>query len=395
LAPTPSARFDDRNEAATAVDYVLVVWRRRWMVLGLVGLALLATLLVSMISPRVYESTASVIAPKEGGGQILGVLGGGGLLQQLASTLPSMTPNRDLLLSVLKSRTMLQSVVDRFQLQDRYRSRHLEDAVNRLRNATALTVSREGAIFVKVEDNNPAAAAEIANFYILQLDRLVTRYGIGEAGRQRRFLTEQLAQAKVGLDAAEEALRGFQERNRAIVLQDQTKGAIEAAARLKGEIVAAEVQLQVMRSFATDANPDILSLKRRIDEMNRQLGQMQYGDGKSRRADAGSADRRDFSVPFVRVPELGLELVRLTRDVRVQETVLTLLTQQLEQARINEARDLPVVQVLDQAVPAERASKPRTGLNLVVAGVTSLLTGIILAFGVEYLKNSSRRPRVA
>jgi len=395
LAPTPSARFDYRDEAATAVDYVLVVWRRRWMVLGLVGLVLLATLLVSMISPRVYESTASVIAPKEGGGQILGVLGGGGLLQQLASTLPSMTPNRDLLMSVLKSRTMLQSVVDRFQLQERYRSRHLEDAVNRLRNATALTVSREGAIFVKVEDTSPAAAAEIANFYILQLDRLITRYGIGEAGRQRRFLTDQLAQAKVGLDAAEEALRGFQERNRAIVLQDQTKGAIEAAARLKGEIVAAEVQLQVMRSFATDANPDILSLKRRIDEMNRQLGQMQYGDGRSRPADAGGADRRDFSVPFVRVPELGLELVRLTRDVRVQETVVTLLTQQLEQARINEARDLPVVQVLDQAVAAERASKPRTALNLVVAGVTSLLTGIILAFGAEYLKNSSRRPRVA
>src|SRR5207244_905421 len=170
-----------------------------WMVLGLVGLVLLATLLVSMISPRVYESTASVIAPKEGGGQILGVLGGG-LLQQLASTLPSMTPNRDLLMSVLKSRTMLQSVVDRFQLRERYRSRHLEDAVNRLRNATALTVSREGAIFVKVEDTNPAAAADIANFYILQLDRLITRYGIGEAGRQRRFLTDQLAQAKVGLD---------------------------------------------------------------------------------------------------------------------------------------------------------------------------------------------------
>jgi uncharacterized protein involved in exopolysaccharide biosynthesis len=393
LSPPPRTGFDYRDEAATAVDYVLVVWRQRWMVLGLVGLVLLATLAVCVISPRVYESSASVIAPKEGGGQILGVLGGGGLLQQLASTLPSMTPNRDLLLSVLKSRTMLQSVVDRFKLQERYRSRHLEDAVNRLRSATALSVSREGAIFVKVEDTNPAAAAEIANFYIQQLDRLVTRYGIGEAGRQRRFLTDQLAQAKVGLDTAEEALRGFQERNRAIVLQDQTKGAIEAAARLKGEIVAAEVQLQVMRSFATDANPDILSLKRRIDEMNRQLGQMQYGDGRSRPVDAG--DRRDFSVPFVRVPELGLELVRLTRDVRIQETVVTLLTQQLEQARLNEARDLPVVQVLDQAVPAERPSKPRTGLNLVVAGVTSLLTGIILAFGVEYLRNAARRPRAA
>src|SRR5262245_11419201 len=365
------------------------------MVLSFVALALLATFVFCVVSPRMYESSASVIAPKESGGQILGVLGGGGLLQQLASTLPSMTPNRDLLLSVLKSRTMLQSVVERFGLQERYRSRHPEDAINRLRGSTTLSVSREGAISVKVEDTNPAAAAEIANFYIQQLDRLVTRYGVGEAGRQRRFLTDQLAQAKVGLDAAEESLREFQERNRAIVLQDQTKGAIEAAARLKGEIVAAEVQLQVMRSFATDANPDIQSLKRRIDEMNRQLGQMQYGDGKSRTATAGGGDRRDFSVPFVRVPELGLELVRLTRDVRVQETVVTLLTQQLEQARINEARDLPVVQVLDQAVAAERPSKPRLGLNLAVAGVSSLLSAILISFVVEYLRNLSRRPRTA
>jgi uncharacterized protein involved in exopolysaccharide biosynthesis len=390
-----SSAPDRLDDGLTAVDYARVVWRQRGMVAGIVALVLLATLIVGLISPRIYESTASVIAPKEGGGQILGVLGGGGLLQQLASTLPSMTPNRDLLVSVLKSRTMLQSVVERFKLQEYYRTRYLEDAINRLRNITTISVSREGAVFVKVEDTNPAQAAAIANFYIQQLDKLVTRYGVGEAGRQRGFLTEQLAQAKVVLDSAEEALRRFQERNRAIVLQEQTRGAIEAAARLKGEIVAAQVQLQVMRSFATDANPDIMSLRRRIDEMNRQLGQMQYGDGATNKPTDGAGDRRDFSVPFVRVPELGLELVRLTRDVRVQETVVGLLTQQLEQARINEARDLPVVQVLDQAVAAERPSKPRLGLNLAVAGVSSLLSAVLISFVVEYLRNLSRRPRAA
>lgn len=390
-----SSAPDRLDDGLTAVDYARVVWRQRRMVAVLVALVLLATLIIGLILPRIYESTASVIAPKEGGGQILGVLGGGGLLQQLASTLPSMTPNRDLLVSVLKSRTMLQSVVERFKLQEYYRTRYLEDAINRLRNVTTLTVSREGAIFVKVEDTNPAQAAAIANFYIQQLDKLVTRYGVGEAGRQRGFLTEQLAQAKVVLDTAEEALRRFQERNRAIVLQEQTRGAIEAAARLKGEIVAAQVQLQVMRSFATDANPDIMSLRRRIDEMNRQLGQMQYGDGATNKPADSAGDRRDFSVPFVRVPELGLELVRLTRDVRVQETVVGLLTQQLEQARLNEARDLPVVQVLDQAVAAERPSKPRLGLNLAVAGVSSLLSAILISFVVEYLRNLSRRPRAA
>src|SRR5207302_1544505 len=111
-------------------------------------------------------------------------------------------------------------------------------------------VSKEGVISVTVEDTSPQVAALVANAYVAQLDRLVTEYGAGEAGRQRVFLTDQLARAKVRLAAAEDTLRRFQERNRAIVLQDQTRGAIEAAARLKGELMATEVQLQVMRSFA-------------------------------------------------------------------------------------------------------------------------------------------------
>src|SRR5205814_2312896 len=110
---------------------------------------------------------------------------------------------------------------------------------------------------------------------------------------------------------------------------------------------AAQVQLQVMRNFATDANPEVVALRRRVDEMNRQLAQMQYGDGAAWQF-GQPGERHDFTVPFSRVPEVGLELARLTREVKVQETLTTLLTQQVEQARINEARDLPVVQVLDQ-----------------------------------------------
>jgi uncharacterized protein involved in exopolysaccharide biosynthesis len=385
------------DDAVTVADYALVVWRQRWMVLALCTTVLLATLVITLMSPRIYESSASVIAPKEGSGSNLlgGLAAATGLVQQLPGlSLPSLTPNRDLLVSVLRSRTMAHSVVERFKLQERYGSRYLEDAIRRLQNTTNVALSREGVITVRVEDVDARQAAEIANFHIEQLDRLVARYGVGEASHQRGFLTEQLAKAKVGLDSSEEALRRFQERNRAIVLQEQTRGAIEAAARLKGEIMAAQVQLQVMRNFATDANPEVVALRRRVDEMNRQLAQMQYGDGAARQS-GQPGDRHDFTVPFSRVPEVGLELARLTRDVKVQETLTTLLTQQVEQARINEARDLPVVQVLDQAVPAERPSKPRLGLNLAAAGVSSLLGSIILAFMVESLRNTSRRRRDA
>jgi len=301
-----------------------------------------------------------------------------------------------MLTSILKSRTAAQVVVDRFRLQERYRALYLEDAIKGLQGATKVSVSREGVISVRVEDADPKVAAQIANFYAEQLDRLVARFGTGEAGRQRVFLTEQLARAKTDLESVEEALRRFQERNRAIALQDQTRGAITAAARLKGEIMASEVQLQVMRNFATEANPEMVALRRRIDEMNRQLAQMQYGDDASEsQTQTPARDRRDFTVPFPKVPEVGIELARLTRDVKVQETLVMLLTQQVEQVRLAEAKDLPVVQVLDRAVAAERPSRPRLKLNLAVATAGSLLLGVSLALAVEHLRKLSRRARAA
>ena len=195
------------------------------------------------------------------------------------------------------------------------------------------------------------------------------------------------------LDGAEETLRRFQERNRAIVLQEQTRGAIEAAARLKGEILASEVQLEVMRNFATDANPEVVALHRKVSEMKRQLSQMQYGDGVLQLPPlhAEGRDRRDFAVPFAKVPEIGLELGRLTRDVKVEETVVTLLTQQLEQAKITESRDLPIVQVLDRAVVPERHSRPRLLLDLAVAGMTSVVASAFLGLIVDRFRRLSRR----
>jgi uncharacterized protein involved in exopolysaccharide biosynthesis len=354
-------------------------WRRRWFVGAICATALLVTFAVTKMMPPIYESTATLLAPRETGpGGLLGALPVSGLVQQTPwFGVPSLTPNRDMLVSILRSRTVAQTVVERFRLQESYKTRYLEDAIKKLQNAATISASREGVVAVKVEDTDPRRAAEIANFYVERLDRLVAQYGVGEAGRHRAFLAEQLARSRTQLDTTERALRQFQEKNRAIVLQEQTRGAIEAAARLKGEIMASEVQLQVMRNFATEANPEVLALRRRIDEMNRQLRQMQYGDGLGQQAPG--ARPRDFTVPFARVPEIGLELARLMREVKVQETLVALLEQQAEQARIAEAKDIPVVRVLDSAVPAERAVRPRLGLNLAVAGLAALIAGLVLS----------------
>jgi tyrosine-protein kinase Etk/Wzc len=380
----------ERGGEMTFGDLTSMVWRQRWVVIALCVVASVGTYGVSRLLPKWYESTATLVTPKEGSGGVLGGLLASGMLQQnpgvAMPTVPSFTPNRDLLIGVLKSRTIAQAVVERFGLQARYRASYPDDAVTQLRDRTTIATSREGVISVKVEDRDPATAAAIANYYIELLDQQIARYGTGEASRQRMFLTGQLARGRVDLDAAEQSLRRFQEQNRAIVLQDQTKGAIEAAARLKGEIMAAEVQLQVMRNFATEANPEIVALRRRIDEMNRQYAQMQFGE---RSVPDGRTQKGDFMVPFARVPELGLELVKRAREVKIQEVLVTLLTQQLEQARIAEARDTPVVQVLDRAVPAARYSRPRAARNGAIAGVIMLVLGVGLAVMLE--NNASRR----
>ena len=258
-----------------------VIWRHRVMIAVLCGIAMATTFAVSRVLPKVYVSRASLLVPREGSGSAFvgGLATATALLQQVPGlAVPSLTPNRDMLLGILKSRSVGEATVRRFGLQERYRGRYLVDAIEQLQRNTDISLTREGVITIQVEDIDPRVAAEITNFYVSELDRLVAKYGTSEAGRQREFISEQLARASTQLATTEETLRRFQEKNRAVVLQEQTRGAIEAAARLKGEIMALEVQLQVMRQFATEANPEVVALRRRTEEMKQHLAQMEYGE---------------------------------------------------------------------------------------------------------------------
>src|SRR2546427_724116 len=387
LSPRGPAAFGAEGPI-TAPDYARVIWKYRWFILGLCLVAVLTTGILTLQSSKIYQAKATLLVPKEGGsGGLLGTLATSGLLlQQLPGlSVPSLTPNRDIVISILKSRSLGKAVVAKFQLQDRYNAQYSEDAISKLEDKRDILVSKEGVISVTFEDTDPRMAADITNFHLEELDRLLARFSTGEAGRQRGFIAEQLARAKANLDISEHELRRFQERNRAIVLQEQTRGAIEAAARLKGEIIASEIQLQVLRSFATDSNPEVIRLRRRVEEMKRQLDQMQYGDNTARREASGQGvGQREFYVPFARVPEVGLELARLTREVKVQETLVLLLIQQLEQARIAEAKDYPTVHVLDSATPPNRPFKPRLRVNLTISAVLALFAAVLFAFTLEY-----------
>jgi tyrosine-protein kinase Etk/Wzc len=389
-------RFDD--EEVNLLDYWRVV-RARWrLIIVLCTSAVLATMAYSLWLPKIYASTVTILTPDERGGRGLGLataLAASGIVQSIPGlSIPSMTPQRDIFVSILKSRTMAQDVVAHFHLQERYEAAFLSDAIRRLSSATTVSLSKDGVISVKVEETDPQLAADIANFYVANLDQMLARFATTEASKQRVFITDRLTETERELRRAEESLRRFQETNKVIALQEQARGAVETAAQLKGEIMASEVQLEVMRKFATEANSEVVKLKERIQELKRHLAQMQYGKGWVLPAESRNPGepRNEIHIPFAQVPELGIELARLMRDVKVQETVYTLLTQQLEQAKIAEARDMPTVQPLDTGVPADRKSKPKIKLSLAIAGITSLLVGVLLAFFLEYLASVKQSP---
>lgn len=394
------ARDDWHDDEINLLDYWRVIQKYRRMILGLAFISVFTAGFYSyFIATKIYESKSAILAPRESGGGGAGIAGAlssstvGQLLGGLGSIIQSGATNRDTFLAILKSRTMAEDLVSRFNLKDYYKGRFTEDAIRILEKATDIKVTKEGVITVAVEDKDRKLAAAIANAYVTTLDRLFSRLGTTDASRQRAFIADRLEKTEKALRQAEEALRRFQEKNKAVVITEQTRTAIEEAAKQRGQIAAAEVQLEVMRSFATEGNPQLIQQKRQIEEMKRQLAQMEYGRGldPGSGADTLARDKQDFHVPFTKVPELGMDLVRLTREVKIQETVFSLLTSQFEQAKIAEARDTPVVQILDRAVPAEIRSKPKTSLNMAIAGALSLFIGVFLAFFLEYLSRIRRQ----
>ncbi len=389
------------NDSINLLEYWRVIWNRK-ILLGIIfgGSAVFAFILC-LLSDRIYESTTAIISPESGvGSSLLSSLGSAADLAKIAGiSTPSAAPNSDLLVSVLKSWTIRENIVKQFNLINYYhrtkifnlipfkRLEYIEDAVKYLEKVTNIEITDEGVISLTVEDKKPHMSADIANAYVENLGQIVTQLGTGAAGRQRRFISEQLAKTEKNLKISEEVLKQYQERHRTVSLENQAKGAIEAAAYLKGEIMASEVQLEVMQSYAKDSHPEVIKLKEKINELKRQLAKSQYSEGLDLPPPKGDAGhfQKEFYLPVANVPEVGLELVRLTRDVKVQEALYTLLIQQLEQAKIDEVKDTPVFQVLDRAVPPERKSKPKTIIVTAMTGFMGIFLGIFVVFLLEYI----------
>lgn len=376
------------------LDIVRILRKNLWVITALVILITSAVSIFSLLSPKIYRATASLLPPQEQ--QEMGVMGMefSRISQLTGGLLPAPTTPADLFVAMLKSRTMADAVVDQFDLMRVYEAEYRDQARRRLEDSTRLSVSKEKVISISVEDTQPQRAADMANFYVDQLDILSRTINLSAAKRNRLFIEGRLEDTKAQLATLEEALQTYQTEHKTVSLEQQAKSAIEAAAELQAHLTASEVELQVLESYLSPNNPDVIKKRLAIREMQRHLNRMQYGpmaienDGVPFMTDGDA-----LNPAFVKMPFLGLNLARLTREVKVQETLYTLLTSQYEQAKIQEARNTPTVQVLDRAIAPERKIKPSIRTNTLLAFVISAFIAVFAAFLREGIRNMVERSK--
>ncbi|MBZ0158527.1 MAG: hypothetical protein K8I29_20210 [Alphaproteobacteria bacterium] len=364
------------------LDLLIVLAKRKRLIIGITLGAAVVTAIISLIMTPIYRAETKILPPQQQASMASQMLSQLGAAAGLAgSSLGIKNPN-DMYIEILRSRQILDRMIERFNLIEAYRTKSRENV--RIFLMSALSVrdnKKSGIITVSVEDKDPQKAAEMANAFVEELRSFTKGLAVTEAAQRRFFFEEQLKDTKAALIRAEEAMKGFQERTGAVKIDAQASAVIEGISQLRAQIAAKEVQVRVMRTYATAQNPAIQRAEEELKELREQLGRLESKN-----------TGHNTIVPTGSIPSVGTEYARKMRDLKFNETLYELLLKQYEVAKLDEARDATLIQVIDKAVQPEKRVKPKRRQMVMVALVTGFFLSIFAAFFIEYKEKASSDP---
>lgn len=358
MAPAPDRDGMDVLE-------LLIVLCRRWRLIALFtfGAAVLAAVAV-MLMPKEYTAEALVLPPVQNSSmsaEILNQLANSSSLASAAGAGLGLRSTGSMYIALFRTKTVEDAVIQRFGLIERYHVKRITDARSVFEgDSTAALDPKDGLIRVSMRDRDPKMAADIANGYVDEFRKFSVNFAISETSQRRVFFQQQLLAADSNLSAAQEAMKNAQQ-SKGTQVNAQTRSQVESTAALQAQVTAKELQLQSMRFYATELNPDVIQVKDQLAALRGQLVQL-----------SGSQDSSNANaiLPKGKVPEADMETLRSLRDVKYYEMLKELLTKQFEVAKLDEARQGAVIQIADEAVAPDQPSFPRR--KIVVFAVTVL-----------------------
>lgn len=374
---TPTARFPEP---------LVILAKRKSFILIFAGSVAVLSIVISLFLKNNYTANSKILPPQQTQSMsTTAMLNQLGPLAALAGSSLGLHNPSDIYVSMLRSRTVEDSLVSRFDLMKVYKSKRRGDALRSLEDHALIQSGKDGVISISVEDHDPNRAAEMANAYVEELEKLTKVLAVTEAGKRRIFFEHEVQLAMDDLSKSELALKQTQEKTGLIMLDPQARAIIDEVTSLRAQIAAEEVEIQEMRSFATQENPELLRAEQELAAMQAQLQKLERGQGNRFAAD----------VPIENVPTAGLEYLRKLRDVKYHEALFELLAKQYEAAKIDEARDSLLVQQLDKAIPPDRKSGPYRALIVLGSTFFALLLAVVIAFARERLEQAREDPQFA
>jgi uncharacterized protein involved in exopolysaccharide biosynthesis len=371
------------------LDPLIILARRKSFIMGFTVTAALIAIAVAWLLPQYYTATAKLLPPQQNqsiSAAMMTQLGQLGPLLGLAAgkDLGIHNPS-DMYVAMLKSRTVADNLINRFSLLTAYNKKFRIDARNRLDDLSEVSAGKDGIISISVDDRSPARAAELANAYVEELEKLTRVLAVTDAGKRRIFFEQEVKAANDELAKAELSLKETEEKTGIIQLDNQSRVMLQAYAELRAQVVAKQVQVQSISSFATPENPDLIRAQEELRALEAQLTRFERGQGGHSPTD----------LALEKVPGASLEYIRKLREVKYEEALFELLAKQYEAARLDEARDASIIQVLDKAVVPEKRSWPKRSLIVLAVTLFALFVAVFLAFARDQLERVRKDPESA
>ena len=370
------------SDEINLMDLLLVIAKHNRFILKLTGAAALLSVIYALLQPNIYTGKTVVMPPQQASSSASALLGQLGGLAGMAGGAIGVKNPSDLYVGMLKSRTVADALIERFKLVDLFKAKTMEPVRGALAGNTVITAGKDGFITIEYSDKDPKLAAALANAYVNELDRLTQTLAVTEAAKRRLFYEKQLKGVREGLDLAESAMKEMQEKTGVIQLEGQSKAILGAEAELRAQIAAKEVELSAMRSFATEQNPDFRRVEQILSSLHSQLTKLEH-DNHANNVEMTSKGK---------IPELAVEYGHKMRDLKYYEKLFEFMTQQVLVAKIDEAKDAAIIQVVDKALVPEVKSKPKRSMIVLLATIMAFFVGIIWVFIKEAGERAGQNP---
>jgi uncharacterized protein involved in exopolysaccharide biosynthesis len=369
------------------LDYLIVLAKRKKLIIAVTLLAAVLTVLYSFIVTPVYKAETKILLPRSGRASEVATQ----LLSQNGVNIISSgsADSPSVYIELIRSRPVYDRIIERFDLMRIWEAKTKESARKKLDRSVEVELikpkAKEGLLqesrvmTVSVSYRDPAVAADMANTFIDELQHFMKNIALTEASQKRLFLEKQIAETREALVKSEEAMKEFQEKTGALQVEHQAKAVIESIAGMRAQIAAKEVELSVIKTYSTPNNPDLQRVTETIKALRTELAKLEQKGGTN----------PDPIIPSGRIASVGTDYARKLRELKFNEAVYELLAKQYEMAKIEEAQEPALIQVLEKAVPPEEKSEPKILRMTALALFAGLFFSLFLAFFMEYLERQS------